>query len=502
MRAVIYARYSSSGQREESIEGQIRECTEYASRNDFDIVNVYTDKALTGRTDRRPGFQQMIKDSERHLFDAVICWKTDRFARNRYDSAVYKAKLRKNGVRLFYARETIPDGAEGIILESVMEGFAEYYSANLSENVKRGYYDSALQFKTLGKRVLGYRKAADGTFEIDDSTAFIVKRIFSEFSQGRIMADIVRDLNRDGLKTIQGKPFNKSSLRRILSNDKYIGVYEYDDIRAEDAIPALVDKETFLICQQKLEKKQTASPKTRNGVRYALTSKLFCGKCGASMTGDSATSATGRVYYWYTCNNRRRHWCDMKRFPKDELEKTIARKLMDILADKNKLEAIADRCMELSQQSENEELTAMQKKLSETEKKISNLVKVLASGLDSDAVREGLRDLEKEKEALSASVARLEAVSKPNLTKADILSVLDRLRTGDLESAEFRERLFETFLNAVYVYDDGRLVIHMNFGGETDTVSFDEHSEIVREMSHQACHVYYSRTGKLVTVIE
>ena len=151
--AVIYARYSSSGQRDESIEGQCREIEIYAQHNGFKIIKTYIDKALTGRTDRRPGFQQMIADSEKHLFQAVICWKTDRFARNRYDAAVYKAKLRKNGVRLVYAREAVPDGPEGIILESVMEGFAEYYSANLGENVKRGNYDSALQHKPLGKRV-------------------------------------------------------------------------------------------------------------------------------------------------------------------------------------------------------------------------------------------------------------------------------------------------------------------------------------------------------------
>ena len=119
--AVIYARYSSSGQREESIEGQLRECHAYAKHNGFTVVGEYVDKALTGRTDKRPDFQRMLRDSERGIFKAVILWKTDRFARNRYDSAMYKYKLKKNGVRLYYAKESIPEGPEGIILESVME---------------------------------------------------------------------------------------------------------------------------------------------------------------------------------------------------------------------------------------------------------------------------------------------------------------------------------------------------------------------------------------------
>ena len=125
MKAVIYARYSSDNQREESIEGQLRECMEYADYNDITVVDTYIDRALSAKTDNRPAFQQMIKDSSRHLFDLVIVWKLDRFARNRYDSAHYKAILKKNGVKVISAKETIAEGSEGILLESVLEGMAE-----------------------------------------------------------------------------------------------------------------------------------------------------------------------------------------------------------------------------------------------------------------------------------------------------------------------------------------------------------------------------------------
>ena len=129
MKAVIYARYSSDNQREESIEGQIRECTEYAVRNDITILSSYIDRALSARTADRPEFQRMIADSEKGLFDVVLVWKLDRFSRDRYDSAHYKHILKKNGVRVISARENISEGPEGIILESMLEGYAEYYSA-------------------------------------------------------------------------------------------------------------------------------------------------------------------------------------------------------------------------------------------------------------------------------------------------------------------------------------------------------------------------------------
>ena len=277
--AVIYARYSSSGQREESIEGQIRECREFAQRNGFTVVGEYMDKALTGRSDKRPDFQRMLRDSERGVFKAVICWKMDRFARNRYDSAMYKYKLKKNGVRIFYAKELIPDGPEGIILESVMEGYAEYYSENLSQNVKRGRYDSALELKTLGQRVLGLRTGADGRFEIDPANAQVVRRIFEEYAAGYSSKEICEHLNAEGYRTTQGNAFNKNSIRRIVQNEKYIGVYEYQDIRVEDGIPAIVGRELFAKCQQ-LVKKHHRSPAAKRDTSFLLTTKLFCGRCG------------------------------------------------------------------------------------------------------------------------------------------------------------------------------------------------------------------------------
>ena len=171
MIGVIYARYSSHSQREEAIEDQLRECHEFAARNNIKIIAEYTDSALTGRTDSRPDFQKMIRDSARGKFQVVVTYKVDRFARDRYDSAIYKAKLRKNGVRVLYAKETIPDGPEGIILESVLEGYAEYYSAALSQNILRGLEGNAMKCKTNGVQVLGYYTGEDGCYEIDPDYA-------------------------------------------------------------------------------------------------------------------------------------------------------------------------------------------------------------------------------------------------------------------------------------------------------------------------------------------
>ena len=153
MKAVIYARYSSDNQTEASIEGQLRECMEFAERAEIDVVGNYIDRALTAKTDNRPEFQRMIKDSYKHAFDCIIVWKLDRFARNRYDSAHYKSLLKKNGVKVISAKESIGEGSEGILLESVLEGMAEYYSVDLAEKVSRGMTENALKAKFNGGSV-------------------------------------------------------------------------------------------------------------------------------------------------------------------------------------------------------------------------------------------------------------------------------------------------------------------------------------------------------------
>ena len=191
MTGVIYARYSSDNQREESIEGQIRECREYAEKNDITILGSYIDRALSAKTDQRPEFQRMIRDGYKQLFDVVIVWKLDRFARNRYDSAHYKSVLRKNGIRVVSAKENISEGAEGIILESMLEGYAEYYSAELSEKVVRGLTENALKCKYNGGGMpVGYTIDKGQYFQIDPLTAPVVLGAFQCYDEGRTMKEI------------------------------------------------------------------------------------------------------------------------------------------------------------------------------------------------------------------------------------------------------------------------------------------------------------------------
>ena len=245
LNARIYARYSSTNQREESIEGQLRACNEYAVRNGLNITGVYADRAISGReADNRTQFQRMIRDAERGTFDVLLLYKLDRFARNRYDAAIYKARMSRAGVKIVSVMESIPDGAEGIILESVLDGFAEYYSANLAENVRRGSKETALAGKFNGGHTPYGFMIVDGKYTIDEPRAEIVREIFDRFAKGESYRQIFESLNARGYRTLNGKPFTRGSLLSMFQNEKYIGKFIYnvsdgDSIEVEGACPAI-----------------------------------------------------------------------------------------------------------------------------------------------------------------------------------------------------------------------------------------------------------------------
>ena len=288
MKAVIYARFSSEKQNEASIEGQLRECVDYANFNSIEVIGNYIDRAQSAKTDHRPEFQRMIKDSYKHAFDCIIVWKLDRFARNRYDSAYYKNVLKKNGVRVISAKESISQGADGILLESILEGYAEYYSAELSEKVKRGMTENALKAKSNGVRPpFGYYVDDTDHYQIDETLFPIIKEIFNLYVDGVKITEIASRLRERGVKN-RGYELNYNAIFRILTNRKYIGEYKFGETVMPDAIPAIIDKQTFNAVQQRMARNKKAPAMHRSEDDYLLTTKLFCGKCGAMMTSIQA----------------------------------------------------------------------------------------------------------------------------------------------------------------------------------------------------------------------
>lgn len=267
MNAVIYARYSSDNQREESIEGQLRECKAFAEANDMMIIDTYIDRALSAKTDNRPDFQRMIKESANGLFDIVIVWKLDRFARNRYDSAHYKSVLQKNGVKVISATEKISQNSEGILLESLLEGMAEYYSAELSEKVTRRLTENALKCKYNGGTMpIGYCTDEKQYYIIDTLTAPAVLDAFKHYAEGSTMQEITDELNLKGIRTKKNTRISLNTVTRMLHNRKYIGEYRYNDIVIPNGIPAIVPTDLF----ERVQEMMIAKKKLRQSIKRKM----------------------------------------------------------------------------------------------------------------------------------------------------------------------------------------------------------------------------------------
>ena len=473
-KAVIYARYSSDNQREESIEGQIRECREYAEKNNITILTSYIDRALSARTADRPEFQRMIKDSEKGLFDMVLVWKLDRFSRDRYDSAHYKRILKKNGVKVISVKENISDSPEGIILESMLEGYAEYYSAELSEKVKRGLKENALKCQFNGGFIpYGYLVDKERrVLVIDPVRAPIVQEIFDKFDNGISIKTIMESLNDRGIKTNFGSKFCYSKLGHMLRNTLYTGVYKYGDIVVPDGVPAIIDKNQFERIQKRMKTYSKNHAKAQAHEEYLLTPKLFCGSCGKLMIGECGTSKNKNTkYYYYKCSRAKRRKCThSKGLPKDWIEKVVVLiTLKDVLKD----DIIANIAKEvvILQEQEDTTIPALLRQLTECEGRIKNLLKAIEAGIFTETTRNRLDQLEEEKKQLNMAIMDAQ-LSRPKFTEENVVQWISSFKGGNIDDKEFQRHVIDTFVNSVYVYDD-RIVITFNFKRGTDSLTFD-----------------------------
>ena len=481
MKAVIYARYSSDNQREESIEGQIRECTAFAEKNDITVLKHYIDRAYSARTDHRPAFQEMIKDSDKHLFDMVIVWKLDRFSRDRYDSARYKVLLKKNNVRVVSATEVISSGADGILLESVLEGFAEYYSADLAEKVTRGMTENALKRKFNGGSMpIGYVIDEEQHFQIDPLTAPFVLEAFKRYIEGATMKELIDFFKEKGIKNKNGRDINYNSIQRMLNNRRYIGEYAFRDIVVPDGIPAIIPKELFDRVQTKLAKNKKSPARHKAEEDYLLTTKLFCGCCGAYMCGDSGNGRSGEVHRYYKCVSikKRRAICNKKSVRKDWIEDIVVNATTKMLMSDTTIDAIVSALMTL-QDAENVNLPLYEKQLKETNVAINNLLNAIQSGILNRSTKERFDQLEATRDELENKIA-VEKLAKPRITEEQLRFFLDRFRKLDVRQLSHRRMLIDTFINAVFLYDD-KLVLTYNFREETETITFDDLKNKLRE---------------------
>ena len=472
MKAVIYARYSCDNQNDGSIDGQMRECKEFAERQGYEVIGEYIDRAYSAKTDKRPQFRQMIADSKNHFFDAIIVWKLDRFARNRYDSVVYKQRLEENGIDVISATENISKTSEGKLLESILEAMAELYSDDLAQKVIRGMTDNALKGKNNGGQItFGYKITADKTFEPHELYAPILHDIFTMYADGSTVKEIVDYLDMKGIRSYRGGKLNINAVQRILSNRRYIGEYKFRDTVIPNCIPPLVSKELFEQVQHLLEINKKSPARRKADEEYLLSMKLFCGNCGKHMVGESG-KGTSQIYRYYKCANTKRvHVCNKKSVKKEWLEDKVIKVILEILDDKNLINYLTKKIFSL-QGEMNPRIPLLKQQLADVERRITNIMEAIEQGIITEKTKERLAQLENEKKKFTKSIFE-EEIRKPYLTKEQIRFGIERYKKLDIHKLENRQQLIDCFVNSIYLYDD-RFVITFNLKSETRTIYLSE----------------------------
>lgn len=444
-KAVIYARFSSTHQREESIDAQLRACREYASKHGLSIVKIYIDRALSAKTDEREQFMNMIDDcvDGKIQTDAVIVHKSDRFSRNRLDSLYYKKKLGKKRIRFISVVENFDNSPESIMLESMVDGFNEYYSKNLAREVMKGLKENAYKaLHTGGSPPLGYDVNENKEYVVNETEAELVKRIFSDYLYGYSINKIVKKLNEHGFKTKYGNKFSMQAVSDILKNEKYIGTYLFNRvskvdfagavskvrndsdkiIKIEDGMPAIIDKEMFKEVQTMLKEKNFTMKKHEVVENYLLSGLVYCGECGEKMIGNRRKTGPDRNYYvTYRCSGRKKFKnCDNKEINKDKLEEAVMNYMEEYFFTKDNIDSIVENVYEkyLERNKKlNNEYEIYNSRLQQADKEADRLLNIMLKEDATDKMMTRMKELDEEMKLLREVLSEIDEQSVKSMTK-------------------------------------------------------------------------------------
>ena len=427
--AAIYARFSIHNQREESIDAQVRACREYAKTKGFRIVEIYSDSAKSGTNTDREAFQIMIEDSEEHKFKYLLIHKIDRFAREKYDSVVYKRKLKINGVTVISVTENLDGSPESLILEGLLESMARYYSTNLAREVMKGMKESAYDCKHLG-----------GT-----------------------------------------PPLGRNSLYSILQNEKYVGKYIFNRKQEKgtsgkrnptlkpkeeciviyNGVPAVVDQQTFDIVQFKMNGNREKAGMYRAREVYLFSGLIICSECGERMYGNTRICGRHKSRYSsYRCTaGANKRGCKNKEIRREYIESYVLDELYERLFSNYSIQKLTamlnDYNSRIAQESDSD-IKRLEKALAENQRKISNIFNfIMENGFASDTAKATLTALEEEKKLLENQLKEITDKNTSNaISEAIVKELMEKsgefLRTHKLSECR---NFITSYIDKVIIYE-------------------------------------------------
>ena len=371
-------------------------------------------------------------------------------------------------------KENISDGPEGIILESMLEGYAEYYSAELAQKIRRGQKENAIKCMNNGGNVpLGYYvDKATGKLAVDPETAPYVQELFLRYADGERLTVLQAEMKKRGIRSKRGNTYSVSVLSALLRNRKYIGEYKYGSVITPGGIPAIIDKELFERVQMRMAANKKAPARAKAEEEYLLTTKLFCGDCGRLMAGESGRGGRGVVYHYYKCSGaKRKLGCKRKAIKKRWIEDAVVKLTVSQVLTDTAIERIADAIVVMQEQDDTV-TPVLKQQLQQCETEIRNVMKAIRLGIITDTTKECLEDLETQRESLKESIAQLQ-LERRSFSKEEIVEWISKYKNGNTNDPDYRKEIIDTFVNSVYVYDD-KLILTYNYKDGSQTLTLQE----------------------------
>lgn len=485
---VAYYRYSSSSQNEASIEQQREMVQRWASSQGLIVVSEYEDAARTGTNADRPGYQLMLRDLKKIKPAYVAVWKNDRLARDRAELLLVKQAIRAVGARLHYIEGISPsDSPDSVLMEGVADAFAEYYSLQLSANIRRGQRYNAERALSNGHKIFGFTVDADKHYIPDPETAPIVTQVFDDYASGISMQKICDRLNAQGVRTTRGYRFTPKSLNKMLKNRAYVGEYTFGEHLIEGGMPCLVEDEVFEEVQRRfaINKRRGAKTKAELAAQgddapdYWLTGRAYCLTCGGPMEGVSGTSKTGKIYRYYYCLNQRKKKCTAKTVRKDEIELRVEEIVTSFLADPEMLASLAVDLADHYKKTHgrgDEILKALEARRSNVEVKLANFVKAISQGIFNASTAEAMNALEAQKQELDAAIQVEHVKATLYEDEASIGAFYKRFAEATIDTPETRDQLFEYFIDKIYIGRE-QVVVASYYHDSAGPIEFEDLEE-------------------------
>ena len=464
-KAVIYARYSSDSQNEQSIEGQLRVCQTFAKEMNILVVDTYIDRAITGTTDNRVAFQKMLKDSAKGLFNVLIVYKLDRFARNQYESTVNRHTLRQNNVRVLSAMERIPDTIEGDLMTTIMEGFNQYFSQELRQKVHRGIRESHLKGNSTGGNCPSGYRVENKKYIIVEEEAAVIREVFDKYARGYKATTIMESLNQRGVRKRNGKKMDKDYLYYILHYEKYTGRVTYHGETFDNIFPRIISDEVWERVAAITEDNKLAPSRKKETYGYILSGKAVCGCCHKPLQGESGGGRNG-VHYYYICPNNRKyaHTCETKSIKKQELEDAVLSATMQLLHDSDCIHEIAQTVYELHQKEcvDDANLTLLKQQRVEQERAMNNMVKAIEQGIITATTKQRLIELEEAIQKLDFEIEQERLRHYGLLSLKEIEAFIKQFVFDDVTDMEIKRAIVNHFIQEVVVTNE-QVIITYNF---------------------------------------